>query len=167
MMPQTVPKRPMKGAVEPMVAMIAVPRAILRPACASSRDSRAATRSLTPSAGRPEERSSSPAAARTKMATGEADSARACSAARRLGASASVSRPRRAVAPRGPQFDAFGEPDGPCDEGREAPAPSSRSARRNWRAGTCPKAIDCSARRKEASLAPRLRRLDRRAGGIV
>ena len=97
MMPQTVPNRPTKGAVAPMVAMIAVPRAILRPACASSRDRSAPTRSLTPSAGSPAERSSSPAAARTKRATGVEDSAKAFCAAGKPEAAASVSRSRRAA----------------------------------------------------------------------
>ena len=49
MMPQTVPNRPTKGAVAPMVASTPVPRFMRRPAAASSRSSREAMRSLMPS----------------------------------------------------------------------------------------------------------------------
>ena len=48
MMPQTVPKRPTKGAVEPMVATMPVPFDIRRAACASMRERREATRSFRP-----------------------------------------------------------------------------------------------------------------------
>ncbi|MNY28316.1 hypothetical protein D3C86_1622860 [compost metagenome] len=47
-MPQTVPNRPTKGAVEPMVARTPVPRDIRRPAWVSIRDSAEETRSLMP-----------------------------------------------------------------------------------------------------------------------
>ena len=49
MMPQTVPNRPTKGAVAPMVASTPVPRAIFRAKAASMRSSREATRSFMPS----------------------------------------------------------------------------------------------------------------------
>ncbi len=49
MMPQTVPNRPTKGAVAPMVASTLKPRRIRRPLAASIRSSREAMRSLMPS----------------------------------------------------------------------------------------------------------------------
>jgi hypothetical protein len=70
MMPHTVPKRPTKGAVAPMVASTPVPRAIRRPAAASIRSSREATRSLTPSEEVAAESAVSAAAASTSSATG-------------------------------------------------------------------------------------------------
>src|SRR5205807_1197324 len=97
MIPQTVPNRPTKGAVAPIVARTPVPRAIARPACASMRESKMAARSLTPSGTRRSERSASPAAAATKRATGECVCASSFSAARRLFAPASTSRPFRAA----------------------------------------------------------------------
>ncbi len=48
MMPQTVPNKPTKGAVEPMVASTPVPRDMRRPAKDSMRESAEATRSFTP-----------------------------------------------------------------------------------------------------------------------
>ena len=48
MMPQTVPNSPTKGAVEPMVARIPVPRRIRLPAWASTRSRIERVRSLTP-----------------------------------------------------------------------------------------------------------------------
>ena len=47
-MPQTVPNRPTKGAVEPMVAKTPVPRDMRRPAWVSIRESADETRSLIP-----------------------------------------------------------------------------------------------------------------------
>ncbi len=70
MMPQTVPNRPTKGAVEPIVASRPVPRAIARPARASMRDSAMATRSLMPSSPRSAERRVSSIAAPRRVATG-------------------------------------------------------------------------------------------------
>src|SRR5229473_7322562 len=49
MMPHTVPNKPTKGAVAPMVASTPVPRLILRPNAASMRSRRDAMRSLRPS----------------------------------------------------------------------------------------------------------------------
>ncbi|MNI61724.1 hypothetical protein D3C73_1170100 [compost metagenome] len=49
MMPHTVPNRPTNGAVEPMVASTPVPLLMLRPAAATRRSRRKATRSLMPS----------------------------------------------------------------------------------------------------------------------
>jgi len=48
MMPHTVPNRPTKGAIAPVVANTPVPRVMRRPAAASRRSSREAMRSLTP-----------------------------------------------------------------------------------------------------------------------
>ena len=48
MMPHTVPNRPTKGAVAPMVASTPVPLFMSRPAATSSRASRVAMRSLMP-----------------------------------------------------------------------------------------------------------------------
>src|SRR6478609_6514292 len=63
MMPQTVPNRPTKGAVEPIVARTPVPRATLRLAACSMRSSCQAMRSLRPSPRRlAESRISLPAA---------------------------------------------------------------------------------------------------------
>ena len=70
MIPQTVPKRPTKGAVAPIVARTPVPRRIARPACASMRDKRIAALSLMPSCASPSERSASLAAAAIKRAMG-------------------------------------------------------------------------------------------------
>ena len=49
MMPQTVPNKPTKGAVAPMVASTPVPRRMRRPSLASMRSRRDAIRSLMPS----------------------------------------------------------------------------------------------------------------------
>ncbi|MNN24427.1 hypothetical protein D3C81_1378600 [compost metagenome] len=49
MMPHTVPNRPTKGEVEPMVASTPVPTLILRPLAATRRSRRKLTRSLMPS----------------------------------------------------------------------------------------------------------------------
>lgn len=49
MIPQTVPNRPTKGAVEPMVASTPVPLLICRPLAATRRSRRKLTRSLMPS----------------------------------------------------------------------------------------------------------------------
>ena len=49
MMPQTVPNRPMKGAVAPIVARIPVPREIVRPAAISMRSDCRAMRYFKPS----------------------------------------------------------------------------------------------------------------------
>jgi hypothetical protein len=70
MMPQTVPNKPTKGAVAPIVASRCVPRVIPLPARASILDSSIASRSLTPSADRPSERRVSFIASSTRMATG-------------------------------------------------------------------------------------------------
>src|SRR6185437_12148903 len=59
MMPQTVPNRPTKGAVAPMVARIPVPREICLVMAASTRSSRNATRSLKPSSTMPADSSAS------------------------------------------------------------------------------------------------------------
>ena len=48
MMPQTVPNRPTKGAVEPMDAIAPVPFDMRRPAWASMRERLETSRSLTP-----------------------------------------------------------------------------------------------------------------------
>ena len=69
MMPQTVPNRPTKGAVEPIVASRPVPRAIERPARASIRESAMATRSLMPSWPRSAERRVSASAAASNWPT--------------------------------------------------------------------------------------------------
>ena len=69
MMPHTVPNRPTKGAVEPMVASSACALFMSRAAAASSRASREATRSLMPSRSvRSEESCNSCAAAAMKAA---------------------------------------------------------------------------------------------------
>ncbi|CAH1657327.1 conserved exported hypothetical protein [Hyphomicrobiales bacterium] len=99
MMPQTVPNRPTKGAVAPMVARSPVPRVISRPARASMRDKAADARSLMPSAGRSAETSSSCLAARTRAATTPLSSRpcmRLLSASSRLRASTSPVSERRA-----------------------------------------------------------------------
>ena len=70
MMPQTVPNKPTKGAVAPIVASRPVPCAMPLPARASILDSSIASRSLTPSADRPSERRSSIVASSTRSATG-------------------------------------------------------------------------------------------------
>jgi hypothetical protein len=70
MMPQTVPNRPTKGAVAPIVASRPVPCAMPLPARASILESSIASRSLTPSADRPSERLSSIVASSTRSATG-------------------------------------------------------------------------------------------------
>ena len=49
-MPQTVPNRPTKGAVAPIVARMPVPREIFRPAAISIRSACQAMRSFKPSA---------------------------------------------------------------------------------------------------------------------
>jgi hypothetical protein len=70
MIPQTVPNRPTKGAVAPMVARIPVERIILRPTPASIRSNRAVTRSLMPlMLPRSRERRSSPFTAWINCAT--------------------------------------------------------------------------------------------------
>ena len=70
MMPHTVPNRPTKGAVAPMVARMLVPRSIRRPTPASMRSNRAAMRSLMPSTSRRSgERRSSLSTAEIKRAT--------------------------------------------------------------------------------------------------
>ena len=68
MMPHTVPNRPTKGAIAPMVASTPVPRIMARPPFASMRSSRDATRSLMPSRSivSPERRSSAAAAATSR-----------------------------------------------------------------------------------------------------
>src|SRR5262249_49740666 len=53
MMPHTVPNRPTKGAVAPMVARMPTPREIRRVIAASTRSSRSATRFLKPSSTMP------------------------------------------------------------------------------------------------------------------
>ncbi|CAH2406044.1 hypothetical protein MES4922_420056 [Mesorhizobium ventifaucium] len=74
MMPQTVPKRPTKGAVEPIVAKTPVPRDMRRAAAASMRDRREVTRSFSPSpdtwSSEPAESAVSSSAARTSRAPG-------------------------------------------------------------------------------------------------
>src|SRR5262245_53387886 len=62
MMPHTVPNRPTKGAVAPMVASTPVPRAICCDIAASTRSSRSAMRSFNPSSMMPRERLASRAA---------------------------------------------------------------------------------------------------------
>ncbi|CAH2405990.1 conserved hypothetical protein [Mesorhizobium escarrei] len=74
MMPQTVPNRPTKGAVEPIVASTPVPRDMRRAAAASMRDRREVTRSFSPSpdtwSSEPAESAVSSSAARTSRAPG-------------------------------------------------------------------------------------------------
>ncbi|CCV04571.1 exported hypothetical protein [Mesorhizobium metallidurans STM 2683] len=74
MMPQTVPNRPTKGAVEPIVASTPVPRDMRRAAAASMRDRREVTRSFSPSpdtcSSAPAESAASSSAARTSRAPG-------------------------------------------------------------------------------------------------
>ena len=123
MMPHTVPNRPTKGAVEPMVASTPVPLFMSRAAAASSRASRDATRSLMPSRsaasdgqaqlvrGRRDER-------RNDAATG-ADRAAAPASDRSSPMAASA---RAQPAPRHEQFDALGQPDRPGDDRGEGQA---------------------------------------------
>src|SRR5437588_4839611 len=89
MMPQTVPNRPTNGAVEPMVASTPVPRAICRDIAASTRSSRSATRSLSPSSKWPPERPASRAADWMICATASLPPRDSCSA---LASTVSVSK---------------------------------------------------------------------------
>ena len=107
MMPHTVPKSPMKGAVAPIVASTPVPRVILRPTPASMRSSREATRSLIPS-GEPADSAVSRAAASTRAFAGPPPRAQAASARDR--ALSTVANACRNLRPSASSSIAFASP---------------------------------------------------------
>src|SRR5262249_11698425 len=116
MMPQTVPNRPTKGAVAPMVASTPVPRRMRRPQLASMRSSRDAIRSLMPSvSAKPGESFSSVAAAPRNCATSPLISAKLLDLLERTYAG---ELPRCCPPPPlgEKDFDRFGEPHRPGDE---------------------------------------------------
>ena len=98
MMPQTVPNRPTKGAVAPIVARIPVPREIFRPAAISIRSDCQAMRSFKPSARKLAESRISSAAACMSCATGPLLLRSFHAPARASSHSASARSPRRTVA---------------------------------------------------------------------
>ena len=127
MMPQTVPKRPTKGAVAPMVARMPVPMASRRPAPASMRERCEETRGSRPA------RASARGGA--GLVAGGADHERGRAAACRRARCSAVSRSR---APRmtrqaaaepgagGEDLEALGEADRPGDERGEGEADHHR-----------------------------------------
>ena len=116
MMPQTVPNRPTKGAVAPIVARMPVPREIFRPAAISMRSDCQAMRSFKPSARKLAESRISFAAACMSCATGPLplrSFSCACASVVRLGEHAQSAPNRGACAKK---LDAFGDPDRPGHE---------------------------------------------------
>ena len=132
MMPHTVPNRPTNGAVAPIVARTPVPRAIARPAPASSRSSRETVRSLTPSL----------AGAGGRKLVWAWASAVQDPLARPAGGSLfqawrRAAPPGRRVPPAGrQQLDPLGERHGP---GQHGPVRRSRSSRPSPHCRSCPR----------------------------
>ena len=118
MMPQTVPNRPTKGAVAPMVASTPVPRFMSRPAATSRRASRVAIRSLMPalSTRSADMRSSSRAASiRAGAMPRRVADAGIGIGERTLAVAERRERPAQS-ARRQPKLDVLGEPYGPSHE---------------------------------------------------